>query len=107
MNYKEKISTLSTIPIKSIDLLNDYIMSVHSHELVTGVIENNNSFELDIFEGKLIVYMVDDQIKYKFIPSNDFISMTIDALTSKKSRLIDISVDKLKKSFTKTYKDIF
>lgn len=46
-------------------------------------------------------------MKYKFIPNEKFSNTVKETIMNKKSKLMSVSINKLKDGLTKTYKDIF
>lgn len=107
MEIETKLSKLSTIPDKSLRQLHKYIDAMHSHDIVTQLIEQKELIELELFEGKLYIQLVDDNIKYKFIPNEKFEELVTKSIIDKKSTLVEEASNKLKAILTKTYKDIF
>ena len=108
MTFEENISKLSTIPVKSIEQLSRYINSIHSHDLVTQMMDDKsiNIFEIQLFEGTLMLQIIDDNIKYKFIPSEEFSKAILDTVLSKKSLLVNELDKKLQRILQKAYKDV-
>ena len=108
MTFEENISKLSTIPVKSIAQLSRYINSIHSHDLVTQMMDDKsiNIFEIQLFEGTLMLQIIDDNIKYKFIPSEEFSKAILDTVLSKKSLLVNELDKKLQRILQKAYKDV-
>lgn len=108
MTFEENISKLSTIPVKSIEQLSRYINSIHSHDLVTQMMDDKstNIFEIQLFEGTLMLQIIDDSIKYKFIPSEEFSKAILDTVLSKKSLLVNELDKKLQRILQKAYKDV-
>ena len=108
MTFEENISKLSTIPVKSIEQLSRYINSIHSHDLVTQMMDDKstNIFEIQLFEGTLMLQVIDDNIKYKFIPNEEFSKVILDTILSKKSVLVKDLDKKLQRILQKAYKDV-
>lgn len=108
MTFEENISKLSTIPVKSIEQLSRYINSIHSHDLVTQMMDDKstNIFEIQLFEGTLMLQVIDDNIKYKFIPNEEFSKVILDTILSKKSLLVNDLDKKLQRILQKAYKDV-
>lgn len=108
MTFEENISKLSTIPVKSIEQLSRYINSIHSHDLVTQMMDDKstNIFEIQLFEGTLMLQVIDDNIKYKFIPNEEFSKVILDTVLSKKSLLVNELDKKLQRILQKAYKDV-
>lgn len=107
MELDKNLSTLTSLPEETIGYLNKYLKYIHSHEIATQAIEKGgNIFELQLFEGTLLLQVEDDNVKYKFIPSEDFNEIVVDTILNKKSLLISDMTDKLKYLLSKAYKDV-
>lgn len=104
--FISKISTLSTIPEKSISQLQKYLNAIASHDIVTQMVDGNNVFEIDTFEGKIYITLDDDILKYKFIPSEAFDKIIRETIIDRQSVLIEALSEKLKDSLVNTYKDL-
>ena len=112
MSLEEKISTLTTIPTYSINKFKTYLNVVHSHDIVYAIVSDEDSIKygdktikIDLFEGTLLMKVENDFIKYKFIPNEEFNNIVKEAIVDKKSKLIDVSEQNLKK-LLKMYKEI-
>ena len=106
MEFKQKLSDLSTIPIWAIDKFDDYMKLVYSNDIVSKRKEKEQIIELDIFEGKLYIKLEDDNVKYKFIPSKEFDKVVRDSIIKKENKLLTAVSQKLKQALVTTYKDI-
>lgn len=107
MELEENISVLSTIPKSALKKVHHYADLVHSHDIVTQIIEKKDVIDLDLFEGKLYIKIdEDDSICYKFVPSESFNELVKTSIVSKKSELITQASDRLKAVLTKTFKDM-
>lgn len=107
MSIEEKLSTLTTVPEKTYKDLENVLNAIYSHDICTQKLENKNIFELELFEGTLVLELMDDSVRFKFLPNKTFSKTIKDAIINNKSFLIDISLNKLKKSLENTYKDIY
>ena len=107
MKYLEKLSVLTTIPLTTFEKLEDVIESIHSDTIVTQIVEGKDFYKLDIIEGSIYVKLEDDNVKYKFVPNEKFNEIIKSSILSKHSKLVDTSLDRLKRSLVNTYKDIF
>ena len=108
MEYKvlEELSTITGIAkngmLKLFDnmqlcICNDALESLHSGEEIC---------ELNIGLGKLLLRVDDDEILYKFIPSNQLEKQLIDTIKNDSSPLIAQAENYLCKRFTNTYKEL-
>lgn len=107
MDYLEKLSVLTTVPLVNLEKLNDVIDSVHSDDVVTQILEGKEYYELGTMEGTIYIRVENDIVKYKFIPNEKFDEIVKSSILNKRSKLIDTSLDRLKRSLVSTYKDIF
>ena len=101
-----KLSVLSSIPEKSLVHLHTYITNMHSHEIATQMLEGKTIFELAIFEGTLYITLEDDNVRYKFIPNDEFNKMVTETIINKKSLLVENISSRLKDTLVNTYKDL-
>lgn len=107
MDFIENLSTLSTVPVKSLQMLGKYLDCVHSHELITQKFDaKDNIYELKTFEGSIFIQIVDDYAQYKFVPNQKFTETVVAALVHKKDLLVDGLAEKLAKSLSAAYKDV-
>lgn len=103
---EKKLSTLSSIPEKSLVHFHQYLNDIHSHDIVTQMLEGKDIFELETFEGKLHLILEDDTVRYKFIPNDTFNRIVVDTIVNKKSNLVEDLSSKLKEVLVNTYKDL-
>lgn len=75
--------------------------------MITQFKEGADFFKLNTFEGDIYIKVEDDTIKYKFIPSDDFNEIIKETILTKNSKLMDISLKRLRSTLVNTYKDIF
>lgn len=107
MSINKDLSTLTTLPEETIEYLSKYMKYVHSHEIATQMLENGgNIYELTLFEGTLFIKIENDNVSYKFVPSDKFNEIVVDTILNKKSLLVDDMADKLKNVLMKAYKDV-
>lgn len=107
MSIEKNLSALTTISEDNIKYLSKYLKYVHSHEIATQMQEgSSNTYELELFEGKLLIQIIDDSVSYKFIPNEQFNSIVTDTILNKKSLLVDTMANRVKSIFSKAYKDV-
>lgn len=106
MGLIKKISDLTTIEEEALLKIDDCVTLIHSQDILTQLLESKDILEIDLLEGKLLLQLIDDSVKYKFIPSEDFNKMVVDTILNKKSELVIKVTDKLKNQLINTYKDI-
>lgn len=106
-NLIKDVSTLTTIPEKSLNKLMDKTYWCISNEVVESLKQDSNVIEIDIGIGELYIKVVDDTIQYKFIPSaklNDTVKNTV---INKRNVLEDTLEKTLINKIVDTYKDLF
>ena len=105
MDLIKDLSVLTTIPEKNLhSLVNKYIWciydNVHEQHL------KNETINIDLEIGNLYITIIDDIVKYKFIPKEDFNSQILKVLQGEnilKTKVGKTLVDKI----CNTYKDMF
>lgn len=102
----ENLSILTTLSEDNIKYLSKYLKYVHSHEIATQMLKGENVFKLDLFEGSLVLKIEDDNVRYKFIPNEQFNQIVVDTILNKKSLLIEDMSNKVKNIFAKAFKDV-
>lgn len=103
---EKNLSTLTTLPEDTINCFSKYLKHAHSHDIATQMLNSESSYTLDIFEGTLLIQVIDDEVKYKFIPSTEFNDIVCNTIITKKSSLVEAMSDKLKNILSKTFKDV-
>ena len=106
MRIEEKLSDLTTIPLDSIEKIGDYLQTIHSHDIVTQMLADKDVLELDLFEGKLYLAIEDDNVRYKFVPSEEFGELVLNSILNKDSKLLSRVTEKLKNSLINWRKDL-
>ena len=106
MSIEKKLSDLTTIPIESLGKLKDYLETIHSHDIVTQLLADKTLLELEIFEGKIYLQLDDDNVKYKFVPSEEFGKLVVNSILNKDSKLVGRVTEKLKNSLINWRKDL-
>lgn len=105
MNLIKELSILTTIPEGSLSkLLNKTELCLCDN--IYEQYQSSNLISVDIGIGELSIGVIDDVIKYKFIPSIQFNNSVKETLkgTSPLKQEID---NKLKNKICNTYKDLF
>lgn len=108
-NLIKELSTLSTIPEKTLDKLADKVTYCICDAVAEAMSENeydDKSIDIDIGIGKLSIGYIDDDIVYKFVPSESLDTSVKQAVLNGRNLLEDT----LEKSFiervTNVYKDL-
>ena len=108
MDIKEKLSSITGIPKKSVTQLINYINLVHSNEIVEQAkFHPEKPIMIDVLEGQLIIEVdEEDFINFKFIPDLEFSKMVQEAYLKKRD-LLKITVNsKVKEILENTYKGL-
>lgn len=106
MKIEKKLSDLSTVPERSLERFHYFINLIHSQDIVTQIVAGKKVFELEIFEGRLYIKLDDDDLKFKFVPNEEFIKLVKNSIKEKKSELVEAVTDRLKNTLLNTYKDV-
>ena len=106
-NLIEDLSILTTIGKYNLESLTYKSIDIISHDIEESLRDNENYIEIDIGLGTLIISRVEEEIRYKFIPSKRLEKTVIDTYITRKSK-VALDVDKaLGDRIMKTYKDLF
>lgn len=95
MGVIEKSSALSGVSIKALTKLKNYVNMIHSDDIYLDMHDGKSVFEIETFEGTILIKYENNEIKYKFIPSADFnklVATTIETNTSGLVKSLDNSV---------------
>lgn len=95
MGVIEKSSALSGVSIKALTKLKNYVNMIHSDDIYLDMHDGKSVFEIETFEGTILIKYENQEIKYKFIPSADFnklVATTIETNTSGLVKSLDNSV---------------
>lgn len=107
INIVSDVSTLTTIPEKTIDKFNKKIIYCICEGVQESRIANIPISEFDIGIGQLYIkHDVDGEIKYHFKP-NDLLKKSIEQTVINNQNLLEITLnDALSKKFMEVYKDL-
>lgn len=106
MGLIENLNKITTIPMVTLKELQRYIHLIQSNEVVAQMKEDKVILELETIEGIIYISLEDDNLKYKFIPSDKFNKIIVDTVKTKESLLVKAAEEKLSELLIKTYKDI-
>ena len=65
MGVIEKSSALSGVSIKALTKLKNYINMIHSDDIYLDMNDGKSVFEIDTFEGTILIKYENNEIKYK------------------------------------------
>ena len=104
----KKLSLLTTVDQQYIKKLFDKIPWIICDGLSCEMVSSENpSVTLSLGYGNLIISVIDDQIKYKFVPTKEFEDQVVDTVCNGFNSLA-INLEKsLASKLTTIYKDLF
>lgn len=97
------ISKITGIPKLSLDKLSDRACFCIAHAVLESQIEGNNLSDIDIGIGRLYIKLIDNELKYKFIPSNHLDELISVSIKSKSSPVVSELDKLLKERIENTY----
>ena len=100
------ISILTTIPEFTLDKLVNLTIKCISHNIVESIRCKKDVSEIDIGIGTLLVTYLDDDLKFKFIPSSALQSSIHKTYEKGDSELVISVEDILSDKITNTYKNL-
>lgn len=106
-NLKSDISLLTTINEKALDKLTDKVLWCISDAVEKALLNNDNIAEIDLGFGILMISILDNNVKYKFIPSKNLEKSVNDTIINEKNILVDVLEESLVNKITNVYKDMF
>lgn len=106
VNLVKDISTLTTIPVATLQKFVSLSESIISHAVFELVNTDNNITSINIGIGVLNIKVEAQSIQYKFIPSNKLEQLVRDTVVTKKSPLVTQVEDKLKDKVLNVYKEL-
>ena len=107
LNLMEDVSNITTIPMASLQKLNDKFMWCACNAVEESRLKGEDVVSLNIGLGTLIISIVSNQIQYKFIPSNAFEKNLVSTIVNEKNPLTKILEESLVNRIMETYKDLF
>lgn len=105
-NLIKDLSILTTIPERNLNRLGDLVVCCISNAIQDSILQEKTITELDIYIGILYIQHEDNEIKYKFIPSNKLDKNVKDTVINKLNSL-EIKITKsLISKVVNTYKNL-
>lgn len=102
----DDISTLTNIPdniLKKLVKVSNYSIT---HTIYEGIVSNKSEVSIDLGIGELEIYLAANQIRYRFIPSNELEKDIIKTIQNKVSPIAITLDDSLKTKIDKCYKEL-
>ncbi len=103
----DDVSTLTTVQKASLDRLSDQSIKCICHDVQEALLANINEICIDIGLGNLFLFILKDEIKYRFEPSYKLENSLIETLLNKKSPVIDDIEKSLINKINVVYKELF
>ena len=100
------VSKLSNIPSATLSKIQDLEKILIALYISESILTDQETTEIDIGLGKLLIRASDSEIKYKFIPSKVLDQQLINAVNSKTSPLIDKLENSIQEKIMRTYKEM-
>lgn len=107
MNIIEDISKLSTIPQQEVELVFELYKDCICYDIQEMLKNRENHIDINIGIGLLILDIANDELRYKFIPSNSFEKDIKYTLENNQCPLIDKMEENLHNKIVGAYKEFF
>lgn len=101
------LSVLTGVSQTNLTFLVTHTNNAISHTVLESILQSNEITEIDIGIGILKILHTDNEIKYKFIPSDTLNSKVISTVKNKESPVAKRVGEKLGKRINNAYKDLF
>lgn len=102
----DDLSILTTIPNKALNKLVTKSYYCINEAVIDTLLEDKNVVEIDIGLGTLYIQILDNSIKYKFIPSADLEKNVKNTVVNNKNNLQNVLENNLVNKIVNTYKDL-
>lgn len=106
VNVIQDISTLTTIPERSLDKLASKVCWCICDGVEESILQGKDITVVDLGIGQLCVQVCSNEIQYKFIPSAKLERYMIDTVVNKKNPMIVNLESTFVNRITKVYKDM-
>ena len=105
-NIIEDISTITTIPLKTLYKLADKAGDCLCNNVLESKNMDDNTSTMDIGIGKIIVNITPQNITYTFSPSKELEVKMVEAIKTNNSPLVENIETNLAAKILNTYKDL-
>lgn len=105
-NIVADVATLSTIPEKTLNKLIKKVIYCSAQAVKEDCIADKSISELDIGIGVIYIKHYGSEIKYKFVPEENFRKVIEETVNGELNLLEDALNESLVNKFTKIYKDL-
>lgn len=100
-------ATITTIPKNTLLQLEKRVEQCITSAVYSAAIISDDTVELDIGIGILIICWSEEEIRYKFIPGKSLEASVTDAIVDKKCDLIESMEKSLTNKIINVYKELF
>lgn len=100
------ISTLTTIPDKTLRKLGDIGVECVCHNVLENLNDSNFETSIDVYVGELKIIVDNDEIHYRFVPSSKLEQMLVESISTNKDPLVTKIEEGLVSRILNTYKDL-
>jgi ribosomal protein L17 len=107
INIIEDTAVLTTIPEKAIKKLIEKMVYAINEAVVEARIMGEDTLQMDIGLGTLLIKLSNDSIQYKFIPGDKLEESVKNTFINKQNLLEDALDASLVNKLTNIYKDLF
>lgn len=104
---KKDLSTLTTINESTLSKLNDKVLWCINDIVEKSILNKDDTAEINLGLGTLIIKISNEEIKYKFIPSQDLEKSVTNTVVTERNELVSIMEETLVSKITNLYKDFF
>lgn len=101
----EDVSILTTIPKKVLAKLIEKVQFAISDGVLEGVLAGKNIVDINIGIGTIYIQILENSIKYKFIPNETMEENVKHAIVNKENKLEKVLEDTLVEKIVNVYKD--
>lgn len=107
IKIEEDISKLTTIPLQEVQFIINFMSDCICYNLQESVKNKEENIDIDIGIGTLVLDIDNDELKYKFIPSNKLENDIKYTLINGHCPLIDKAEECLQAKILGAYKELF
>lgn len=107
INLKEDLSKLTNLNTRYLDKMENYLEYIIIDGIQDSLIDNDNTTELTSDIGSILISVEGDNVRYKFVPSENFDNLIKTKLKYGQNLLKDKLDKLLVERITTCYKDLF
>lgn len=108
-NVVKDLSDITSIPYTLLCKLINNVEDIICHDIRESMQDSGVNFitELSIGIGKLIIYVTEEEITYRFVPSTSFENKLVNMINNNEDPMIVELEESLKEKIVNRYKDLF